>query len=478
MLIYRKGDGIKYFLRLTGSALPKAMLPGLLSAFETFCLGLLPGDYLDKLLVHPYPFQPFAYIAAFALVFRTNVAMQRFNEANTWTTQVSSRWGDAVVEALAFDELPRGKPESKATSLAQRRRFQALMLRRFSLMHALGLQYIRRDRVLSHLTRAGGVSAPHPWVPGQFGTPLHQGERIVATRDMREWRELEVLGGVTASELAMLENSPDRVNTIFTTIVHLCVQRRGDGGLGVDAPVLSRLYQVACDGMLGFRQARKLEDIPFPFPYVQAIEVFLIVFMVCFPLVLIHFANGAFETFWVGPVFCFITVTAYMAMHNVARALEDPFVHPPNDLPATSLQIAFNNRLLSTFDALRRNTDALHTQASSQPPTTPPTPSARAEEPDEDALWGEYAELEPRDVRAETVRLLNEWRRAGPPPQLAPHASDGRGAASEDAPEYARDEFGPPSSGRKRRMSRQRSSGEGFDGLSPSGGGGGGGGIA
>ena len=55
MLIYRKGDGIKYFLRLTGSALPKAMLPGLLSAFETFCLGLLPGDYLDKLLVHPYP---------------------------------------------------------------------------------------------------------------------------------------------------------------------------------------------------------------------------------------------------------------------------------------------------------------------------------------------------------------------------------------------------------------------------------------
>ena len=103
MLIYRKGDGIKYFLRLTGSALPKAMLPGLLSAFETFCLGLLPGDYLDKLLVHPYPFQPFAYIAAFALVFRTNVAMQRFNEANTWTTQVSSRWGDAVVEALAFD---------------------------------------------------------------------------------------------------------------------------------------------------------------------------------------------------------------------------------------------------------------------------------------------------------------------------------------------------------------------------------------
>ena len=99
MLIYRKGDGFKFFFRATGSALPGAVIPGLISAVYTFALGMLPGDYLDKLMVHPYPFQPFAYIAAFALVFRTNVSMQRFNEALTATTQMSSRWGDAVVEA-------------------------------------------------------------------------------------------------------------------------------------------------------------------------------------------------------------------------------------------------------------------------------------------------------------------------------------------------------------------------------------------
>ena len=119
---------------------------------------MLPGDYLDKLMVHPYPFQPFAYIAAFALVFRTNVSMQRFNEALTATTQMSSRRGDAVVEALTFDELPRGKPEERETTLAKRRRFQMLILRRASLMHALALQYFCRDRVLSHLVRAGGAS--------------------------------------------------------------------------------------------------------------------------------------------------------------------------------------------------------------------------------------------------------------------------------------------------------------------------------
>ena len=43
MLIYRKGDGFKYLCRATGSALPGAAIPGLISATFTFALGLLPG---------------------------------------------------------------------------------------------------------------------------------------------------------------------------------------------------------------------------------------------------------------------------------------------------------------------------------------------------------------------------------------------------------------------------------------------------
>ncbi len=43
-------------------------------------------------------------------------------------------------------------------------------------------------------------------------------------------------------------------------------ERRAAGGVWVDAPVLSQIYRVMSDGMLGFRQARKLEDIPFPQP--------------------------------------------------------------------------------------------------------------------------------------------------------------------------------------------------------------------
>jgi hypothetical protein len=38
---------------------------------------------------------------------------------------------------------------------------------------------------------------------------------------------------------------------------------------------------------------------------------------------------------------------------QVARELEDPFTHPPNDLPAPQLQHDFNARLLAAWDGCR-----------------------------------------------------------------------------------------------------------------------------
>ena len=108
--------------------------------------------------------------------------------------------------------------------------------------------------------------------------------------------------------------------------------------------MLSRYYQLLSDGMLGFRQARKVEDIPFPWPYQQAVSAYLFLFAMLFPLVLSHFANCGADrtcdnpTWWVGPTLSFITVTSYVTLQQVARALEDPFVHPPNDLPANAMQ--------------------------------------------------------------------------------------------------------------------------------------------
>ena len=82
MLIYRTGTPLSFLFRSAGSALPRAMISGATSALITFVLeAFVPDEYVAALLSHPYPFQPFAYIAAFVLVFRTNNGYDRLAEA-------------------------------------------------------------------------------------------------------------------------------------------------------------------------------------------------------------------------------------------------------------------------------------------------------------------------------------------------------------------------------------------------------------
>ena len=345
MLIYRKGTPGPLLFRLAGSAIPKACIYGGFSALLTLILDVIIHSdknnegYIDSLFQHPYAFQPFAYIAAFVLVFRTNVAYNRYWEMAGHVTLMGSKWGDALVEALAFDEVPRGKPEDFVATLARRRHFQALMIRRFSLILALALQYLRRDDSLDNLSGAKGTASSSV----EMGLGAFGGMHGPDSRTEVRWQLLEVLGGLAPSELTKLAQAQDRVGFIYTTIINLGVHRRFDGGLGVDAPVLSRYYQLISDGMLGFRCARKIEDIPFPWPYTQAVEAFLLMFTIIFPLVLSRFAGEGLTSIWIGPFLAFVTVTSYTTLHKVAppTAFQAPGPEPcpPKSQPGLEPQL-------------------------------------------------------------------------------------------------------------------------------------------
>jgi len=395
--------------RRVGSAILPAMPEGLLAAMWTLLIELIvPRSYMDTLLQHPNAYHTFAFLALTLLVFRTNVAYNRFWECCTSVTVMGGMWGDAFTMAITMDELintnKREYGEAGAAWLEKRRRHQMLMARRYSLCHALALQYLRRDDCLKNLVPSDGRHPNVPMGAGAFG-----GMEQPTSRADPEWQQLEVLGGLTESEIRSLESSPDRVGYIFSQIMHLNAQRRCDGGLGTDAPVLSRYWSCLSAGMSGMRQARKVEDIPFPWPYTQAVALCTHLFALTFPLVLAHFANCgsvscASPNYWMGPFLAFVTVTSFAALDQVAVALEDPFVHPPNDLPANALQAAFNNRLNTILDAVRRPADAL---------TTNPQLVCdldRLPEGDE-KYWGEFAELEATDVKLATVNFLGQWRK-------------------------------------------------------------------
>ena len=84
MIAYRRGMSLRVLLRMSGSVMPGAagfaLFSGLLTVIFEYAI---PKEYLDSLFDHPYPFQPMAHIVAFALVFRTNVAYNRYWESCT-----------------------------------------------------------------------------------------------------------------------------------------------------------------------------------------------------------------------------------------------------------------------------------------------------------------------------------------------------------------------------------------------------------
>ena len=88
---------------------------------------------------HPYAFHVYAMLIGFALVMRIQIAYQRFWEGTTQCHLASSKWSDAVMQVMAFDEASKDAFSEEALE------FRMLILHYTSLMNACALIDIRRD---------------------------------------------------------------------------------------------------------------------------------------------------------------------------------------------------------------------------------------------------------------------------------------------------------------------------------------------
>ena len=162
-------------------------------------------------------------------------------------------------------------------------------------------------------------------------------------------RPLRVLGGVSDAEMHMLMNArgPSAKVALCSLWLNEFVTREHLSGStnGVAAPIISRLYQYCSDGMVGFHQARKIAYTPFPFPHAQVTTLFVAVVVFFMPVLMYSFVNS----WWLAYLLDFFTVLCFVSLHMVARELENPFTSVPNDLPLPTLQVEFNEALVSMF---------------------------------------------------------------------------------------------------------------------------------
>ena len=128
MIIYYKGAfGLNLLWRLRGSAVYRAMIPGLISVAFFLCIRLWWGPYsqsgtslndpdAEKSVEHPYAIGVLVTSVSFLIIFRANHGYGRYWEACGAVHQMMSKWMDATTHTAVFhlqcDHYAHIKPPS------------------------------------------------------------------------------------------------------------------------------------------------------------------------------------------------------------------------------------------------------------------------------------------------------------------------------------------------------------------------------
>eukprot|EP00897_Mesotaenium_endlicherianum_P004622 jgi/Mesen1/4188/ME000219S03324 len=351
MILYEKRFGaFNLLFRFYGSPWPRAVIFAVPSTVMAVSIRLLAASYLQHFFLHPYAYSIFGGILGFMILFRTNLSYARYWEARTNIAQMSSKWGDAAIQVVSFDEA------AKEPQIPGGTQFRAEFVHSMSLMHALAMQRFRGDSSLSNLTYGSFMDTPDapPVDPADLpewlkvrGWKSYLVLRVRHHHYQKYWLNfpLPVLGGLNKTEEAILSDSADPVYLVLSWIHRQLVARRMAGGIKEDAPIVSRIYQVLSDGMLGYENALKIRSTPFPFPYAQSMALLMHVNALGVPLLMAQWVGSA----WLAALMTFIVVFGYYLISEISREIEDPFKFDPNDLPVATLHYDFNVRLVIAF---------------------------------------------------------------------------------------------------------------------------------
>ena len=364
MIVYRNNFyGMPWHWGLRGSPIIRSLPVAALCALMGWLLERYASQTIEQAFHNPYPYQLYAYVVGFSLVFRCNLSYNRFWEARGALATMGSKWADVALQLRVFDEegirklgAPAESDRDYDTSFAE----HAVHL--VSLMHAVALRSLRGD----FLRPASGGWRPGVNLETDRGpqqTPpeldimqnMQRKFKLASIMFLREthsdWggevmakNPFPVLGGLDAAEAELLFGEPGGEEQVAHVMEALLAQmaRRGlNGGLAVAGPILSRTYQVLSDGHVGYSTARKIKDTPFPYAYAHTLFIMLAVFVFTLPCLAVAMLNDS----WVVALLCFAASASYIALYETARELEDPYGIHSNDLPLCQLQHQFNRRI-------------------------------------------------------------------------------------------------------------------------------------
>lgn len=138
---------------------------------------------------------------------------------------------------------------------------------------------------------------------------------------------LPVIGPISKEEKVRLQASEDRINLVIAWINQQVTEMVPM--MNVPAPILSRVYQEISNGALGYSQAEKLADIPFPFIFAQILAL-AVMTIACVSPIAFEIITGRTA---LTPFISTVVVLSFWSLNEMAKELENPFGVEANNVP-------------------------------------------------------------------------------------------------------------------------------------------------
>lgn len=312
----RHKKGFSHFFTLKASVFPKASLISVAPCCVAGLLTFLKLEanwqrYTTAVLTNNGVWSSFMSLLGFLIVFRTSQAYNRFWEGCSNVMTMKGEWFDACAALVAFCKSSKASQEAIW-------RFQNILIRLFSMLHAAALAEVDVDD--------------------------HDGQ------DAFDFELIDALG-IDARSIDAVRRSHVKVELIYTWIQQLVVENMEAGVLDIPAPILTRAFQELGSGKVALEQAMKIALVPFPFAYSQTCFCLLCLHWIFVPIVV---SNWMTSTPW-AILMTYMQVFTLWTLNFIAIELEEPFGMDWQDIDRRELQADFNRSvtILVTPQAMR-----------------------------------------------------------------------------------------------------------------------------
>ncbi|EER01022.1 hypothetical protein Pmar_PMAR025120 [Perkinsus marinus ATCC 50983] len=270
--------------------------------------------FVPPTIKHPFAVQIFAIILGYVIVFRTDMALNRYWEGVTNVHLMISKWGDAFMQINSFINVTvrTCSEEEKLTA-----DLTITVLKSHSLFIAYAGKWMAREEYV--FTQRGELEDIRGLRTAFKHRSIHPSRAGVAVGRLNE-----------AVKVNQLECFPDK-----TCIISLWIQE------ALTRLVVRGLIKEISTGMLGYNQALKVSQVPFPFPFAQMVSLLLLIFLFMCPIMVVKMTEGTV----LSPILSFFCLLGYWGLNEIAVELENPFGDDDNDLPLETIHTEFVDSL-------------------------------------------------------------------------------------------------------------------------------------